>query len=682
MNGIFISYRRQDSGGYAGRLYDNLRSRFGARVFQDVDSIADGEIFTTVLERALSESEVALTIIGPTWLTCTDEEGRRRLDDPNDWIRIETQTLLNRSIRVIPILVGGARMPRAVDLPEELRALVTRQSRELRDTAWDADVRALVQRLSEIVDSCPGDQAPAATSPGQGHRRVAVATVLIAFAVVAVSWVLFSSYSRSQRTPGSSLAPSLQSTTPPDVSARAEQPPPTAPAAAPQATSKAATPAAGRSEGRDPGTIVSFDLTRGRFLRPLPSDVKFYVQSPVEDRVTAASGRYARSCRDALDPTSKNATSLSSPVFLPATGTQPLRAVELPVPALSPNRDYCFAFTVALKPTATKLREIVVRELDGRLRDLYRNEQLFTSGPAFDDFRRAILSGLRDAAHDLQRETGMSVRLTVPNDSFFVEPLTVGGAPTVQVGQNTRPQIEIRPGVLSTSIDLNEREAFARLLANQLAKSNAVTDFNNRVSLGTNELARLRKMEAFRRIVEQLRVNIAQPLVQQRVPTEAAIGFAMSEPDLDAALASGVDVTRIATANNPDRIWEPAALEEQIANLDGTIAQAERFRQLVTELSTPSRESLRDAAGLGPRTGDQPNPSAVTAPEFLAVAQQVERVRQALLEAKGALLNAQRVLTARSELVAAAASQITADIIEVIQVDGTATVTGETRGSS
>ena len=451
---------------------------------------------------------------------------------------------------------------------------------------------------------------------------------------------------------------------------------------APPAQPVAATPVPGLSQGLDPGTTVPFELTRGRFLAPLPFDVQFYVQSPIEDRVTAVSGRYARSCRDALDPASRNGTNLGRPVFLPATGTPPQRAVELSVPALSPNRDYCFAFTVTLKPADTRIREIVVRELDARLRDLYRNEQLLTTGPAFDDFRRAVLSGIRDAAHEIQLETGLSLRLTVPNDSFFAEPPPPAGVAPAQGAKDIRPQIEIRPGVVSTSINLKEREEFARLLSNQLGKANAVTDFNNRVSLGTNELARLRKMEAFRRIVTQLRVNIAQPLVQQRVPTEAALGFATSDPDLDAALASGVDVTQIATANNPDRIWDPADLDERVTNLDGTIAQLERFRQLATDLSTPSWEPLRDVAGLGPRAGNQPNPSAVTAAEFLAVAQQAERVRQALLEAKGALLNAQRVLTARSDLIAAAASRITADIIDVIQIDGTTTAAWEMRARS
>jgi hypothetical protein len=442
-----------------------------------------------------------------------------------------------------------------------------------------------------------------------------------------------------------------------------------------------AQPVVGLSQGLDPGTSVPFDLTRGRFLSPLPFDVQFYVLSPVKDTVTSVSGRYARSCSDALDAASARATSLGRAVFLAPTGTPPQRMVELSVPALSPNRNYCFAFTLTLKPDETKIREIVVRELDARLRELFGNEQLLTDGPAFDDFRRAVLSGIRDAAHELQLETGLSLRLTVPNDSFFAEPPPAPGAAVPPVN-DARPIIQTRPGLVSTSINLKERVAFASLLSAQRGKANAVTTFNNRVSLGTNELGRLRNSDAFRRIVSQLRANLAQPLVQQRLPTEAALGFATVAPELDVAQASGVDVRQIAAANNPDRVWDPADLDSRVTNLDATIAQLDGFRQLATDLSTPSWEPLRDVAGLGPRAGTQANPNAVSAAEFVAVAQQVERVRQALLEARGALTNMQQVLTARSDLIAAAAARITADLVEVIQIDGTTTASWETRARS
>ncbi len=151
MAGIFISYRRADSDGWAGRLRDALRVRFGDIVFQDVDNIADGEIFSEVIDRALQACEVALVIIGPTWASARDEQGRRRLDFEDDWVRTETAMVLNRKIRVIPVLVGGARLPRVEELPEELRSLTKRQAREIRSTSWDSDVALLASHLEHIV---------------------------------------------------------------------------------------------------------------------------------------------------------------------------------------------------------------------------------------------------------------------------------------------------------------------------------------------------------------------------------------------------------------------------------------------------------------------------------------------------------------------------------------------------
>jgi hypothetical protein len=151
MAAIFISYRRADSDGWAGRLRDTLRVRFGDRVFQDVENIADGEIFSEVIERALKACDVALVIIGPNWASARNESGRR-LDQPDDWVRTETSLVLNRQIRVIPVLVGGASMPRAEDLPEDLRSLTKRQAREIRSNSWDSDVALLTNHLRQIVD--------------------------------------------------------------------------------------------------------------------------------------------------------------------------------------------------------------------------------------------------------------------------------------------------------------------------------------------------------------------------------------------------------------------------------------------------------------------------------------------------------------------------------------------------
>src|ERR1700758_3498680 len=118
MNGIFISSRRDDAAGYAGRLYDRLAAHFSAdRVFMDVQGIEPGVDFVEAIERALGSCEILIVLIGKDWLAAADTAGRRRLDDPTDFVRLETATALNRGIRVVPVLVEGVAMPRAEQLP-------------------------------------------------------------------------------------------------------------------------------------------------------------------------------------------------------------------------------------------------------------------------------------------------------------------------------------------------------------------------------------------------------------------------------------------------------------------------------------------------------------------------------------------------------------------------------------
>src|SRR5215472_13765092 len=107
--GIFISYRREETAANAGRLYDRLSGRFGEdRVFMDVDSIAYGVDFTRAVVDAVSGCDVLLVLIGRDWLAITDGKGRRRLDNSDDWVRVEIETALQRDIRVVPMLVDGA----------------------------------------------------------------------------------------------------------------------------------------------------------------------------------------------------------------------------------------------------------------------------------------------------------------------------------------------------------------------------------------------------------------------------------------------------------------------------------------------------------------------------------------------------------------------------------------------
>jgi hypothetical protein len=121
---IFLSYRRSDVGGHAGRLADALLQRLGARsVFQDVIAIAPGQDFTAELDRALDDSDAVLAVIGPGWLTAATPQGAPRLFEAEDYVRLELTRALNRNVRVVPVLVGGAALPAATDLPDELRGL-------------------------------------------------------------------------------------------------------------------------------------------------------------------------------------------------------------------------------------------------------------------------------------------------------------------------------------------------------------------------------------------------------------------------------------------------------------------------------------------------------------------------------------------------------------------------------
>jgi uracil-DNA glycosylase len=145
MTRIFISYRRQDSEGYVGRLHDHLLKHFlPSDIFMDVASIAPGEDFVEKLESAVRACDVCLVVIGAQWATLTDESGARRLDQWNDFVRIEIETALTAGKRVIPVLVGGAKMPAPALLPESIAALARRNAVEIAHSRFAADVDAIV----------------------------------------------------------------------------------------------------------------------------------------------------------------------------------------------------------------------------------------------------------------------------------------------------------------------------------------------------------------------------------------------------------------------------------------------------------------------------------------------------------------------------------------------------------
>jgi hypothetical protein len=154
-----MSYRREDTDFPAAWLFDRLVGHFGeGQVFKDVDVIQPGDDFAEVIRSAVASCDVLLVLIGDRWLTITDDNGQRRLDDPGDFVRLEIQAALNRNIRVIPILVGKARMPLPAELPECLAKLTGRQALDLSPAHFDADIDKLLKALGEAlrdVDPAP-----------------------------------------------------------------------------------------------------------------------------------------------------------------------------------------------------------------------------------------------------------------------------------------------------------------------------------------------------------------------------------------------------------------------------------------------------------------------------------------------------------------------------------------------
>jgi TIR domain len=169
---IFMSYRREETAYPAGWLFDRLASHFGrGQVFKDVDSIELGDDFVEVITTAVGSCDVLLALIGDRWLTITDQDGRRRLDNPDDFVRLEIEAALTRNVRVIPILVKGARMPRADELPASLAKLVRRQALELNPSRFDFDTRRLLKVLDRTITEAQEQARQEAEEAAAAHRR-------------------------------------------------------------------------------------------------------------------------------------------------------------------------------------------------------------------------------------------------------------------------------------------------------------------------------------------------------------------------------------------------------------------------------------------------------------------------------------------------------------------------------
>jgi TIR domain len=158
MSGIFISYRREDSAPYAGRLYDRLCTHFGAdQVFMDVDDIPPGADFAAHIDAKVGSCDAMVVVIGKDWLTARNADGQLRLSDPSDFVGLEVSLALQRSVLVIPVLVGGAQVPKPEELRADLKALSKRNALTLNDPDFQRDVDQLIAAL----DKAPGLRKPA-----------------------------------------------------------------------------------------------------------------------------------------------------------------------------------------------------------------------------------------------------------------------------------------------------------------------------------------------------------------------------------------------------------------------------------------------------------------------------------------------------------------------------------------
>ncbi len=157
---IFISYRREESKWSARSLYDRLVVHFERKqIFMDVDTLKPGVDFFEAIERSVGSCDVLIAVIGAHWVNATDEQGRRRLDNPEDFVRMEIATALSREVRVIPVLVDGASMPRMTDLPDDLKPLVRRNALPVSDTRFDDDCRRLVATIVQVFEVAEAERS-------------------------------------------------------------------------------------------------------------------------------------------------------------------------------------------------------------------------------------------------------------------------------------------------------------------------------------------------------------------------------------------------------------------------------------------------------------------------------------------------------------------------------------------
>ncbi len=251
---IFINYRRDDTQGVAGRLFDHLALKYSRdELFMDVDAMKPGLDFAKQLDTQVAQCHVLLAMIGPHWLDAHDQAGKRRLDNAKDSVRVELASALKRDIAVIPVLVEGTQMPSEEGLPDDLKPLARRHALELRHTRFNADADAIMHALEQVV--------PRRRSP----LMLAGAGVAVA-ALVGIAVVLWPKLHHAPAPPAPQVAmsPSALPANPPAAAPLAA---PTPPASAPAAAAASAVGPDGLPAGVKLGEVMPGVAFRGSLYR-------------------------------------------------------------------------------------------------------------------------------------------------------------------------------------------------------------------------------------------------------------------------------------------------------------------------------------------------------------------------------------------------------------------------------
>jgi hypothetical protein len=443
------------------------------------------------------------------------------------------------------------------------------------------------------------------------------------------------------------------------------------------------------SPGLDPGTVVETQLEQGRFRNPLPFDVQFFIQAPIDDDIEEVQGKYARrrdaaSCESLLAdiptqpplssfappppaPPAARRVATEKPPQPPARGTirgwlgyanlfenaMGTRVFELSVPPLSPRRDYCFQFVLRTKTDPATAREIVATALDQALQAL-PDETAIARDKAYDDFRNRVLDEIDRVLADKERATGLRLVLDVPSNSFFSR----------NAAENVR---------------LSYRTQFAAVVQAQANRRNAIGDFS------TNSAAAAEALRVFvtdartQRLTVAVQANSFDPLI---VPRVTALGLSLTLAGRDlTSIALGTDPEVAASLVDYSTTWDPAAIDARVGLLDARIRELTEFRQLARQLI--DNETLRRAAGVQPAAAGAPdNPNALTTDDLNEIVRLATGAITSLTVARSNLARLQNLLRTRSAGIRAMAEQVGAELEKVVRFTGTTTTDWRTRATA